>query len=117
MKQFDLFSVEKGLVVAPAGCGKTQSIVTALKNHSGLPVLILTHTNAGVAALKARLDSESVDGNKYRLITIDGWILRLVSSFPILSGIKIDKDEKIDYANLQKGSLKIVSSGALDSVI
>lgn len=79
----DLLSVVRGLVVAPAGCGKTQLIADALVRHvEPKPVLILTHTNAGVVALRARLDKAGVKPSAYRLSTIDGWAIRLITTFP-----------------------------------
>jgi DNA helicase-2/ATP-dependent DNA helicase PcrA len=52
--EIDLRSISRGLVIAPAGCGKTQLITDALARHGGSkPILVLTHTNAGVAALRA----------------------------------------------------------------
>ena len=51
MADVDLLSIDKGTVTAPAGCGKTHLIALALDRHQGLkPILVLTHTNAGVAA-------------------------------------------------------------------
>jgi superfamily II DNA or RNA helicase len=50
--EIDLLAIERGTVTAPAGCGKTQLIANALARHRGnKPILVLTHTNAGVAAL------------------------------------------------------------------
>lgn len=85
--EIDPLSVDRGLIVAPAGCGKTQLIAEALSRHSGpKPVLILTHTNAGVVALRARLDNAGVSASAYRLSTIDGWAIRLISTFPERAG-------------------------------
>lgn len=56
MPELDLFSVQRGTVTAPAGCGKTQLIADTLKLHTDAkPVLVLTHTNAGKGAIEARL--------------------------------------------------------------
>lgn len=83
----DLLNIARGLIVAPAGCGKTQLIAEALARHLGpRPVLILTHTNAGVVALRARLDKAGVKPATYRLSTIDGWAIRLISTFPERAG-------------------------------
>src|SRR5437870_4206500 len=85
--EIDLLSIEKGAVTAPAGCGKTQLIATALSRHERRkPVLVLTHTNAGVAALRGRLDRAGVAPSKYRLATLDGFAMRLISMFPKRSG-------------------------------
>ena len=93
----DVLAARLGLVTAPAGCGKTDLIVKAVKQHRGKPVLVLTHTNAGVAALRARFKKAAVPASSYRLATIDGWCLRLVSMFPIRADYKIDRAAKIDY--------------------
>ena len=84
----DLLAINRGTVTAPAGCGKTHLIAQSLKRHTeAKPILILTHTNAGVAALRGRLDKAGVPGKAYRLFTIDGWSMRLIGLFPQRSGI------------------------------
>ncbi|EQB04017.1 UvrD-helicase domain-containing protein [Sphingobium baderi] len=83
----DLLAIERGTVTAPAGCGKTHLIAQALTRHAGLkPILVLTHTNAGVAALRTRLDKAGVAPTRYRLATIDGWCMRLLTLFPKRGG-------------------------------
>ena len=54
----------KALVVAPAGYGKTHFIVEAVKFCSGKS-LILTHTHAGVASLRQKLNKEKFYHGKY----------------------------------------------------
>ncbi len=79
----DLLAIDRGTVTAPAGCGKTHLISQALARHAGpKPILVLTHTNAGVAALRSRLDKAGVRPSYYRLTTIDGWCMRLLTLFP-----------------------------------
>jgi hypothetical protein len=86
--EIDLLAITRGTVTAPAGCGKTHLIAEALKRHGAAkPILILTHTNAGVAALRSRLDKAVVPPRAYRLATIDGWAMRLIGMFPARSGI------------------------------
>src|SRR5687768_11181604 len=83
----DLLAIECGTVTAPAGCGKTHLIALALTRHArGKPILVLSHTNAGVVALRARLGRAGVPSSAYRLSTIDGWAMRLISTFPSRSG-------------------------------
>jgi len=61
MPELDILSVDRGAVTAPAGCGKTQLIADSLKlQGGGKPALVLTHTNAGKAALEARLAKAKV---------------------------------------------------------
>ena len=85
--EIDLLAVDRGSVSAPAGCGKTHLIAGALTRHGGpKPTLVLTHTNAGVAALRSRLDRLRVPRESYRLATLDGWAMRLIATFPGRSG-------------------------------
>ena len=81
--EIDLRAISRGLVIAPAGCGKTQLITDALARHAGpKPILVLTHTNAGVAALRGRLEKAGVKPSGYRATTLDGFAIRLISTFP-----------------------------------
>ena len=86
--EIDLLTIVRGTVTAPAGCGKTHLIADALKRHDAAkPILTLTHTNAGVAALRGRLDKAGVSSRTYRLATLDGWAMRLVGMFPARSKV------------------------------
>lgn len=87
MPDIDLLAIDRGSITAPAGCGKTELITQTLKSHfQPKPILVLTHTNAGVAALRTRLTRAGVGGRQYRLATIDGWALKLIKMFPAISG-------------------------------
>lgn len=68
--------------VAPAGCGKTQLIAKAVANHGGPRELILTHTHAGVDALRNRFVKLGAVASRYHVDTIAGWSLHVASSFP-----------------------------------
>lgn len=86
--EIDIFQARLGSVTAPAGCGKTQLIADALSQHTDIkPALILTHTNAGVTALRARLQRGSVQSSGYRVSTIDGFAMRLAAKFPLRAGL------------------------------
>lgn len=116
----DLLTVECGLVVAPAGCGKTQLIVEALKRHVGdKPILVLTHTNAGVAALRSRLAKEAVPSSKFRLSTIDGFAMRLAMTFPVAGRLPIEalSKEKLPYPQIQQAAVQIVQGGRLSEIL
>lgn len=87
LPEIDLLAIQRGSITAPAGCGKTQLIAEALASHSGnRPILVLTHTNAGVTALRTRLKRAGVPSSAYRLSTIDGFAMRLIAKFPARSG-------------------------------
>jgi len=73
----------RGLVVAPAGCGKTHLIAEAV-GHSTGKQLILTHTHAGVDALRTKLKTLGIPSARYHVTTIDSLALRFANAFPHL---------------------------------
>ncbi len=76
----DLFNLGNAAVVAPAGHGKTEIIanVAAL----GQRALILTHTHAGVHAIRSRLKRLGVPRARVAVDTIAGWCMRYSHAFP-----------------------------------
>ncbi|CAG9225652.1 DNA helicase [Paraburkholderia sabiae] len=120
--EINLLGITRGSVTAPAGCGKTQLIADTLAAHSGTkPVLVLTHTNAGVAALRARFTALRVPPNAYRLATIDGWSMRLVSMFPTRSELDATvlnlENPNQDYPAIRQAAIRLLASGALDAAL
>jgi DNA helicase-2/ATP-dependent DNA helicase PcrA len=118
----DLLAIDTGTVTAPAGCGKTHLIAKALTRHvGGKPILVLTHTNAGVAALRGRLDRASVPPKSYRLSTIDGWAMRIVSTFPMRSalapGILNLANPTTDYPNIRVAAAKLLEAGHVNEIL
>lgn len=113
----DVLQAVKGLVIAPAGCGKTQLIVDTLKASTGKTTLVLTHTNAGVIALRDRFSRAGVTPSLYRLSTIDAWAIRLVMAYPKGTGMVVDPAGAIPYTNLRYVAAKLIHSGALDDIL
>lgn len=118
----DLLDVRCGSVTAPAGCGKTQLIADSLGRHSDRkPILVLTHTNAGVAALRWRLDRAEVSASAYRLATLDGWALKLLKMFPQRSDIDPDhlalSDPRSDYPMIKRAAANLLADEHLDDVL
>ena len=122
MCSINLLTIDRGSITAPAGCGKTQLIAESLMRHSGdKPILVLTHTNAGVAALRARLNSARVSRSNYRLATIDGWALRLIAKFPQRSGhhpslLEI-QNPRTDYREIRLAAAGLLSRGHISEII
>jgi DNA helicase-2/ATP-dependent DNA helicase PcrA len=117
-----LLEITNGTITAPAGCGKTHLIAETLRNNSAAkPVLVLTHTNAGVASLRSKLDRLSVAPSKYRLSTIDGWAIRLASLFPKRSGIAADTLRLTDpgqhYPLIRKAAYKLLKENHLSDIL
>ncbi|MGK2942260.1 MAG: UvrD-helicase domain-containing protein [Immundisolibacter sp.] len=118
----DLLAIDRGTVTAPAGCGKTHLIAEALSRHTGAkPILVLTHTNAGVVALRGRLDKAGVPSKAYRLSTIDGWAMRLISTFPARSAhdptiLKL-ANHNTDYPNIRIAAAKLLRARHVNDIL
>lgn len=120
--ELDLFAVDKGSVTASAGCGKTQLIADTVGQHAGSkPILILTHTNAGVAALRARLQRAGIPSSRHRIATIDGFAMRLIGKFPIRSGhnprILEINDAAHDYPAIRDAAWRLLHAGHVNDVL
>lgn len=62
----DFLRVPKGLLIAPAGHGKTYSIAQMVcLVEADKPQLILTHTHAGIASLKKKRPLKNGADNNY----------------------------------------------------
>ncbi len=120
--EIDLRAIARGTVTAPAGCGKTQLIAHALASHrDAKPILVLTHTNAGVAALRDRLDRAGVPTGAYRLCTVDGWAIRLISTFPRRSAhdseiLRLTTPAR-DYPAIRDAAWKLLQAGHVNDVL
>lgn len=75
----------------PAGTGKTQLVAAAatLASANGNRTLILTHTNAGVHAIRARLKKFDVPTNMVHVDTITSWAFSLVNAYSTIAGIAV----------------------------
>lgn len=120
--EVDLLDIGTGSVSAPAGCGKTHLILEAIQRHSGpKPILVLTHTNAGVGALRGRLERAHIAQVKYRVHTIDGWMMRFITMFPGGAGHDPDvlalKTPWNDYPAIREAAERLLSEQHVDEVI
>ena len=73
-------SHDKSMLIAPAGYGKTHTIAQCIKKTTGKQ-LILTHTNAGVAAIKEKIHKQKISPEKYHVETISGYAQKYVRAF------------------------------------
>ncbi|MDR6397466.1 UvrD-helicase domain-containing protein [Herbaspirillum seropedicae] len=120
--EINLFSQHCGSVTAPAGCGKTQLIADSLKGFTRQkPILILTHTNAGVSALRARLLKNKVPNSAYRIGTLDGFAMRIIGRFPKRSKLNPRilelESPKTDYPAIRETARALLQSGHLTDVL
>lgn len=77
-----LAEAESGFVESPAGCGKTEAIVRTIDGYCADTQLVLTHTHAGVDAIRQRFREHRVPSAKYHIDTIAGWAWGWVRRYP-----------------------------------
>jgi DNA helicase-2/ATP-dependent DNA helicase PcrA len=106
-----ILAARRGHVSAPAGCGKTELIAKVLAEPTLKPTLVLTHTTAGVAALRQRLSRLGIPASQYRLNTIAGWALSMISMFPERAGYSHDPLLAPDYRRVQAAVGGLCNSG------
>lgn len=96
---------KRGLVIAPAGYGKTELIARAVQLDEARP-LILTHTHAGVKVLRDRLKEKKVGSARFRIDTIDGWALRYAHAFATVSGLGTRTPLDASWEEIRKCAVK-----------
>lgn len=78
-------------VTLPAGSGKTELIAAMVSEVAaqGGTVLVLTHTHAGVDALRRRMRKFGVPKERVVVRTIDAWCFDLIRHFPQLAELEV----------------------------
>ena len=112
----ELLEIDNGAVVAPAGHGKTEVIarVAALSRRA----LILTHTHAGVHAIKARLRRMGVPQDKAVVDTIAGWSTRYARAFPSVAEPPEGLPQTgAEWDQLYRGATLAIQVSAVQSVV
>lgn len=113
-----VLDTQSGAIVAPAGCGKTHLITETLSVKNTKPILVLTHTTAGVSALKQRLRKLSVPTSHYVVTTIDGWALRIANSFPLTCPIHSSPENpRLFYPEIRQAVLRLLITGSINDIL
>ena len=101
-------SKHNAAIIAPAGHGKTEMITDLAEALPGKK-LILTHTNAGVAALAARLNRKKVSKDKYSLSTISSFCIKWCGAYPSSANVDttIQMTDGRYYSMIHSGTAKI----------
>jgi superfamily I DNA/RNA helicase len=108
VEEATLARAERGSVIAPAGCGKTEIIIRAAASLRRGRALILTHTHAGVNALRDRLKRLQVDRSRVHVATIAGWCLRYATAYPKGAGLSSPEPEGKEWNDIYRGALALM---------
>lgn len=113
----DFLAAKKGLLIAPAGHGKTHTIGNCVKLCPDNSVqLVLTHTHAGIASLRAKFKKLGISNNKYKLETISGFAQRLVLAY--VPKEKIPEQEAKNYFDyIIEKAAQLLKLASVQSVI
>lgn len=111
----DLFNLGNAAVVAPAGYGKTEIIanIAAL----GQRALVLTHTHAGVHAIRARLKRLGIPQSRFVVDTIAGWSMRYAHAFPGIANPPAGVPQGAEWDQLYRGARLALNVAAVRAVV
>lgn len=114
--EFDRFlNTSPNLLVAPAGYGKTHTIaksVDALQKNGKDPILVLTHTNAGITSIREKFKKESVQTKHVTICTIAGFLQKIVHSLSKTSLQQGDNQNEF-YTQLYATALELFKKNNL----
>jgi hypothetical protein len=114
-----LLSAAPCSIEMPAGTGKTHLLAAAaaVAAESERRSLILTHTNAGVEAIRKRLKSFGISSSLVRVETITSWAFALVGSYSQIAGVSVtgipDWSKSKEYL---RGARQVVLAEAIKNV-
>lgn len=112
----ELFALGNGAVVAPAGHGKTEIIANIAA--MGQRALILTHTHAGVHAIRSRLKRLGIPHSRVAVDTIAGWCMRYAHAFPGVAKPPADLPQNTEeWDQLHRGAALALGVPAIRQVI
>lgn len=112
-----LASSERVCLTAPAGCGKTELIARAVGHRVKGRQLVLTHTHAGVKALRDRLRKLGVPAVYYHVDTIAGWSLRYALAFPSLSGLETFHPQSGEWGKVYESVSRLMQVSTIKKIV
>lgn len=119
----DAFKVRQAMpcsVAMPAGTGKTEIIagLAALAVEDRERALILTHTHAGVQALRQRTRKLGIGSSEARIDTIASWAHRLIHRYPRLAGVMVPTEPDSSASrSYYEGATRVLQHSALQQVL
>ena len=108
---------EKSLLIAPAGYGKTFTIVECLKYTTGKQ-LILTHTHAGVAAIKEKVKkSDEINAKQYSIETISSFAQKYAQAFYVGEDMPHQEDANNYHKFIIEQAIHIFGISSVQDII
>lgn len=116
---YQFMTSNKSMIEAPAGHGKTHSIVDCLEHfeYKGKKILILTHTHAGIASIKAKITERDILPKCYELATICSFTLNLTCAYVNNELLSDDSDMKVKYQEAQEYAIQLLQACPIKSVL
>lgn len=112
----NFISKPKSLLIAPAGYGKTHTIVECLK-YTKETQLILTHTHAGVASLKEKVKESGITNSKLNIETIASFAQKYVESFYCGDDIPEQDNNKEYFPFIIKKAISLVKISPIKDIV
>jgi len=99
-----MLASRRSFAVAAASCGKTELLGQLVADQRSGRQLVLTHTHAGISAIKKRLAKMHVPRDKFCVDTIAGWCLRYGAAYPAISGYRPGAEADPDWRAIYPGA-------------
>lgn len=118
----ELTRTNTAAVIAPAGHGKTEMLAEIVERSSG-KILLLTHTNAGVDAIKKRMNKKSIPSSRYNVETIASFCIKWCNSYCSTSNIDtslsplVKEQANAYYAQFYSGAITLFSKSWIGVVL
>ncbi|MDR0605728.1 MAG: UvrD-helicase domain-containing protein [Bacteroidales bacterium] len=115
----EFLSKDKSMIIAPAGYGKTHTIMECLHIiGTGKKCLILTHTHAGIASIKEKMQKGGINPQKFSIETISSFALQYAKAFHFNKAEIPKAEDSNDYFNFAIGvATNILKTKPLSTVI
>lgn len=102
-----LGEAERASLIAPPGHGKTWTLARAVA-YAPAPQLVLTHTHAGIHALRRHLHNAGVPPWDYDIDTIAGFATRWAAAYPRTGGWDVNAAEP-DLDELHPAATRVLA--------
>jgi DNA helicase-2/ATP-dependent DNA helicase PcrA len=109
---------ERSMIIAPAGYGKTHTIIDCLDTYHGdKKILVLTHTHAGIASIREKLAAKKIPTSRYHIETICSFALLYVQTFIPKEQIPNEEDTKALFQYAIEKAIKLFRAKPIQQVL